>query len=236
MTWLLVLDPGHGRIGDGKWDQGNSCGVLSEVDLVNELVTYIAESLQRAGVRNKVLPTREGAGLTLEQRAAQVPTNATVISIHFDACRGARQRSQVGHSGGDAEGLAGTLAGACQWWGETSCERYAGAKVSRSSYPVLQTPDTLGVLLSPFSPLGEDAIIYARRLKVLGDLLGWTLAKWAVGRNPAIGCYAPLRVKENSYFPPAKAMQYLLRGRPEVPPTNEKRERLSLRSQDDTIE
>jgi hypothetical protein len=242
MTWQLIIDPGHGRMGQGMFDAGSHVGALIEADLTYELALAIEEELQRSGARHQVLhETRKGDGLTLASRMNAAPTNGTLVSLHCESL------PKPGINGGRvycgphpaAIEIADRLARVINAWGRVTSNRYAGCAPAKggSAHPWIQREDAICVLVSPFSITAPDAMVYARRISALGKMIGGTLASWAVGRNPAIRCYQPMTAQRDvARGPAAKPMGELFRGRPESPRMNDTVRQISTVSPDDTTE
>ena len=223
---MIVLEPGHGRVGQGVWDPGVQAGSLVEADLAWELAQSTQDELQRAGVRHKVLEeVRAGDGLLLRQRMDACPPNGTLISLHFE------KLPRPGYNGGrvyagphpDSIAIAERIALAVESWGKITSTRYHSCTAHANAvHPWLQREHGPAVLISPFSLTGPDAIIYARRLKALGPILGSILAMWGIGRNPAIRCYQPVTAQRDvGRGPAAKPLSEMFRGRSESPQKND---------------
>lgn len=240
MTWMIVLEPGHGRVGQGVWDPGVQAGSLVEADLAWELSQGAEEELQRSGVRHKLLDVRSGEGLLLKQRMESCPHNGTLVSIHFESL------PRPGYNGGrvyagphpESIRLAERLALIIESWGRVTSSRYHSCTAhANAMHPWLQREDAPTVMISPFSLTAPDAIIYARRLRALGPILGGLLASWGIGRNPAIRSYQPLTAQRDvGRGPSARNLSEMFRGRSESPQTNDTVRQISTVSQDESSE
>jgi hypothetical protein len=241
MTWTILLEPGHGRIGVGQWDGGQSCEHLIEADLAWDLAGHAADELRRAAVRHFVLSdVRQGDGVLLAHRADACPDNGTLVSLHFESLTksGINGGRVYAGAGEQSMALAERLAAVVGSWGQTTCNRYRGCDASADhAYPHLRKSTITSVLVSPFSVTAPDAILYARRLQTLGHLIASTLAMWALGRNPAIRCYQPLTSQRDvARGPAAQPMGLILAARGESPQTNNTARRVSVRSPTETSE
>jgi hypothetical protein len=242
MTWTILVEPGHGRLGVGQYDGGQSNGCLIEADLTWQLSEYVAEELQRAAVRHRVLrEVREGQGVLLAHRSEHCPDNGTLLSLHFESLpKPGRQEGRIyAGTGEQSRLLAERLAPVVEAWAVTSCRRYGGCEVyTEHAYPHLKKNTITSVLVSPFSVTAPDALVYARRLQVLGNLIAATLASWALGKNPGIRCYQPLTAQRDvSRGPDSKPMGEILRGRDVGEPRkNDTSRRISVVSQGESSE
>jgi hypothetical protein len=240
MTWMLVIEPGHNRMGIDRWDPGIQCGMLTEADLTWETSLACRDELERAGVRHMFLrEAREGQGLAGFQRAELCPHNGTHVAFHFeDGQRGGLQAARIYHGRGpESRRLAEQLAVVLQTWGDQTTNRYPTVRIGEAAYPGMDREDTASIVISAFSLTGIDAIVYSRRLRQLGQMVGSHLAMWAVGRNPGVRCYQPLTAQRDvKHGQPAKPLSELWRGRKEEPRTASTSGRISTRSQDEPSE
>jgi len=236
MTWMLVIEPGHNRIGLGRNESGIQCGMLQESDLAWEVSLACKDELERAGVRHRFLrEVREGEGLAMFERTEMVPKNGPHIAFHFEnGQRGGLQAARVYHGKGpESRRLAERVAVVLQTWGDQTTSRYPTVKISEAAYPGMDREDTASIVVSAFSLTGIDAIVYSRRLSALGTMVGSALAMWAIGQNPGVRCYHPLVAqRDTKHGPTAKPLAELWRGRPEEPPTASTSGRISTRSPD----
>ncbi len=183
----VCIVPSAGFLGpDAGYSYGLRDGNLTEVGIVDAYVRALADELDDAAVRHRVLDaTRKKPGVAEDERHKTVLGCTLVLSCRIASGQGGKSWTHYGTP--DALPVAKLIAESMGQWGQL----YVSHAHTRSN-PLLQADDPLltvtgsaGVQIAPFSIDAPDALVYASKLEQLGRDVGRTIADYIISQNMA---------------------------------------------------
>lgn len=187
--WQITLEPGHGAVGN-SYDNGVHGGPFYEAELAQILAFHIHDELDKNRFRNKLLKYSRPAP-SVRDRIRDIENTCLLVSLHFEQYKGARNKSVVYYNDNtQAKELADWLLEPLYKWGNACTPDYWKSEMQQGDFPHFKR-DAPSIVISPFSVVGEDAVLYVQRLIPLAKILSHALATWVLARNPGARLQEP---------------------------------------------
>lgn len=186
MTSILIA-PSAGWVDDtGVWSSGARVGHMCESELSHKVAEELQEELDTARLRAATLPTVRHPGLSPIERLQRVEPGMVLIGIAFPAGTPGKTAGRV-HYGTDASlPLAELMTEGLGMWGKAYCGGYEARRPKRTVEPMLTVPDTLALVIEPFSLEQAGAETLATRARALAQSLSWGLQEFFRGKPHAV--------------------------------------------------
>ncbi len=199
MIHEVLIAPGIGYCGTEDYDPGHMSGAVHEFSVLDSFVRDLCDHLDLGRIRHKVLPVMTSPGVPVAERASLFEPNQLVVNLRLGWERrgtAVPNWSSVAYGGGTSVRFAKIVTDAVGQWGRCYVHGHQTRNpVKNKREPLLNAPETAGMLVTPYAINGRQAIEYGRRLRALAESLAWAFSEYlgddACTGKPGSGMHVP---------------------------------------------